>query len=161
MLAFGAVARNAHGGPVFGGEFPGDGKLPRIDRNWERRESPGHWLQTPWRRRDASQLLAKHILSRRISVPRAPSFFMATVAGSSSRRSPIKSRLLLAWRPEISRSLPLRCSPLLFLFGGNTIVLIVETFSDTGKSSNVISLQYNPHYSSVLFDYYARKMKKK
>lgn len=43
------------------GTYPGEWKSVGIDRNWE---SPGHWLQTPWRRRDASQLLAKHILSR-------------------------------------------------------------------------------------------------
>lgn len=60
-------------------------KSPGIDSNWvgqgrkrmrgsrenegrerERGDSLGHWLQTPWRRRDASQLLAKHTLSRRI-----------------------------------------------------------------------------------------------
>lgn len=72
-----------------------------MEREGESAESPGHWLQTPWRRRDASQLLAKHPIPSHPG-PRAPSFFMATAGaatGFSSRGTPIKSRLLLARRP--------------------------------------------------------------
>jgi len=62
------------GGPVFGASrFQGMGSCPELTgigsgrerrRDGKQREGQGHWLQTPWRRRVASQLLAKHILSR-------------------------------------------------------------------------------------------------
>lgn len=119
----------------------GMGSRSGIDRNRERakggRERSRHWLQTPWRRRDASQLLAKHILSRRVPVPRAPGFFMVTAASfaapmdsshkiSSSSRSTSRQSTFLPIRPSliVSRFLMFLCR--FFFTEASTIVLIVE-----------------------------------
>lgn len=103
-----ALARSPRTRTSFRGEsFPGIGSRPELtgtgkrrgrERNGKQREGPGHWLQTPWRRRDASQLLAKHILSwSHPGLAGAQVFFYDHRRWfHSTRGSPIKSRLLLA-----------------------------------------------------------------
>lgn len=147
----GAVARFAHGGPVFGASFPG----MEVARNWQqlgeqerkskRGDSLGHWLQTPWRRRDASQLLAKHTLSRRITVRGRLVFLWLPPGRSHWFQHPGNPHKISSPPCSTSRDIP--CSPtrvslslpfslflrvLLFspapsfLYGGNTVVLIVD-----------------------------------
>lgn len=89
-------------------------------------------------------------LSRRIPVPRAPSFFMAIAAGFSTRES-------LQHLPHKISSPPRSVIPPLFpppwppsqrqcyrLNSGDV------TSSDVGRSSNFISSRYDSHYSSAI-----------
>lgn len=82
-----------------------------IDRNWE-----SHWLQTSWRRRDASQLLAKHILSPSCPGSGRLVFLWPPPRRPPVPRSPIKSRLLVALTPYDLSISPLHPPPVPLLF---------------------------------------------
>jgi len=151
MLVFGAVAGNAHGGPVFGASFPGMGS--RIDRNWGNVGEEGG-------AREPGTLAPDPLAPSR----RFPAFGKTHPIPVASRS---RGRLVFLWLPLPASQQPRifhkissppcpgsPVSPLLrpLLAGGEGYRLNsgdVTSF-DMEEPWNFISSQCNSHYSSVL-----------